>query len=175
MDRGGLRGRSGEPRRPLGHRCYVYRRVTAEMPLQGIIVNRKRVLRVMREDNLQSPRRRKSVVTTDSCHSPGASRVRGSPRRSTRKGSRKRTCVLDIAGGANDGEESPDFQAGGWLGPVRQMCGNGGSLGRGREPAFGCLDERDAVGCRLCPGVKKSEPGSVAAPSTRSVLAGAPR
>jgi putative transposase len=53
----------------LEHRCYGYRRVTAEIRLQGIIVNHKRVLRVMREDNLLSLRKRKFVVTTDSNHS----------------------------------------------------------------------------------------------------------
>ena len=53
----------------LEHRCYGYRRVTAELRAQGIIVNHKRVLRVMREDNLLSLRKRKFVVTTDSSHS----------------------------------------------------------------------------------------------------------
>lgn len=52
----------------LQHRCYGYRRVTAELRLQGVVVNRKRVLRVMREDNLLSLRKRKFVVTTDSSH-----------------------------------------------------------------------------------------------------------
>jgi putative transposase len=52
----------------LEHRCYGYRRVTAEIRLQGVIVNHKRVLRVMREDNLLSLRKRKFVVTTDSSH-----------------------------------------------------------------------------------------------------------
>lgn len=52
----------------LEHRCYGYRRVTAELRLQGIVVNHKRVLRVMREDNLLSLRKRKFVVTTDSSH-----------------------------------------------------------------------------------------------------------
>lgn len=53
----------------LEHRCYGYRRVAAEIRLTGIIANHKRVLRVMREDNLLSLRRRKFVVTTDSSHS----------------------------------------------------------------------------------------------------------
>ncbi|MDQ2842126.1 MAG: IS3 family transposase [Acidobacteriota bacterium] len=53
----------------LAHRCYGYRRLTAEIRMQGIIVNHKRVLRVMREDNLLSLRKRKFVVTTDSNHS----------------------------------------------------------------------------------------------------------
>ena len=53
----------------LEHRYYGYRRVTAELRAQGIIVNHKRVLRVMREDNLLSLRKRKFVVTTDSSHS----------------------------------------------------------------------------------------------------------
>lgn len=53
----------------LEHRSYGYRRVAAELRLQGIIANHKRVLRVMRQDNLLSLRKRKFVVTTDSSHS----------------------------------------------------------------------------------------------------------
>jgi putative transposase len=52
----------------LADRCYGYRRVTAEIRRQGFIVNHKRVLHVMREDNLLSLRKRKFVVTTDSNH-----------------------------------------------------------------------------------------------------------
>jgi putative transposase len=52
----------------LENRFYGYRRVTAELRLQGVIVNHKRVLRVMRDDNLLSLRKRKFVVTTDSTH-----------------------------------------------------------------------------------------------------------
>jgi putative transposase len=52
----------------LKNRFYGYRRVAAELRLQGIWVNHKRVLRVMREDNLLSLRRGKFVVTTDSSH-----------------------------------------------------------------------------------------------------------
>jgi putative transposase len=52
----------------LQDRCYGYRRVAAELRQQGIVVNHKRVLRVMREDNLLSLRKRKFIVTTDSRH-----------------------------------------------------------------------------------------------------------
>jgi putative transposase len=52
----------------LQHRCYGYRRVTAELRQQGIVVNHKRVLHVMRADNLLSLRKRKFIVTTDSHH-----------------------------------------------------------------------------------------------------------
>ena len=48
--------------------AYGYRRVTAELRRQGGTVNHKRVLRIMREDNLLCLRRRKFVVTTDSKH-----------------------------------------------------------------------------------------------------------
>jgi putative transposase len=48
--------------------AYGYRRVTAELRRQGRTVNHKRVLRIMREDNLLCLRRRKFVVTTDSNH-----------------------------------------------------------------------------------------------------------
>lgn len=48
--------------------AYGYRRVTAQLRRQGWAVNHKRVLRMMREDNLLCLRRRKFVVTTDSNH-----------------------------------------------------------------------------------------------------------
>jgi putative transposase len=52
----------------LSNRFYGYRRVTAMLRRQGMVVNHKRVLRLMREDNLLSLRRRKFIVTTDSAH-----------------------------------------------------------------------------------------------------------
>jgi len=47
------------------HRRYGYRRVTAELHRRGLVVNHKRVLRVMRTDNLLAVRFRKFVLTTD--------------------------------------------------------------------------------------------------------------
>jgi putative transposase len=52
----------------LENRFYGYRRVAAELRRQGVMVNHKRVLRVMQEDNLLSLRKRRFVVTTDSRH-----------------------------------------------------------------------------------------------------------
>ena len=52
----------------LNSRCYGYRRVTAALRAQGRIVNRKRVLRLMRSDNLLCLRKRRFVCTTDSRH-----------------------------------------------------------------------------------------------------------
>lgn len=53
----------------LAHRRrYGYRRVTAELHRQGMKVNHKRVLRIMRSDNLLAVRRRKYILTTDSRH-----------------------------------------------------------------------------------------------------------
>jgi transposase InsO family protein len=49
-------------------RRYGYRRVTAELRARGVIVNRKRVARLMREDNLLALRGRRFVTTTDSDH-----------------------------------------------------------------------------------------------------------
>lgn len=49
-------------------RRYGYRRVTAELQYQGFRVNGKRVLRMMREDNLLALGQRKFVVTTQSRH-----------------------------------------------------------------------------------------------------------
>ena len=52
----------------LANRCYGYRRVTAELHHQGTIVNHKRVLRLMRADNLLAVRKRRFIFTTDSSH-----------------------------------------------------------------------------------------------------------
>jgi putative transposase len=46
-----------------------YRRIGRWLKREGWVVNHKRVLRLMREDNLLSIRRRRFVVTTDSKHS----------------------------------------------------------------------------------------------------------
>jgi len=50
-------------------RWYGYRRITAQLRQRGMVVNRKRVLRMMQEDNLLAIRIRKFVPTTDSRHS----------------------------------------------------------------------------------------------------------
>jgi transposase InsO family protein len=47
---------------------YGYRRVTAELRNQGYTINRKRVLRLMREDNLLCVRKGFRPITTDSDH-----------------------------------------------------------------------------------------------------------
>ena len=52
----------------LENRCYGYRRVTAELGRRGVVVNHKRVLRLMRLDNLLAVRKRRYVFTTDSRH-----------------------------------------------------------------------------------------------------------
>jgi putative transposase len=49
-------------------RRYGYRRVTAELRRRGLIVNHKRVARLMREDNLLAVQPRSFVMTTDSRH-----------------------------------------------------------------------------------------------------------
>lgn len=49
--------------------CYGYRTMTRELRRRGYIVNHKRVLRLLREDNLLCLRRRSFRVTTDSNHS----------------------------------------------------------------------------------------------------------
>lgn len=48
--------------------AYGYRRITHELQHRGFEVNHKRVLRMMREDNLLCVRQRAFVVTTDSRH-----------------------------------------------------------------------------------------------------------
>jgi putative transposase len=49
-------------------RRYGYRRISAELRRRGMLVNHKRVLRIMREDNLLAVQPRAFVVTTDSDH-----------------------------------------------------------------------------------------------------------
>jgi len=48
--------------------CYGYRRVGAALRQQGIIVNHKKLRRLMREHDLQPRMRRRFVATTDSNH-----------------------------------------------------------------------------------------------------------
>lgn len=50
------------------HGRYGYRRVTHELRHRGMIVNHKRVARIMREDNLLAVQPRAFVTTTDSNH-----------------------------------------------------------------------------------------------------------
>ena len=48
--------------------CCGYRRVGAALRHQGVVVNGKKLRRLMREHDLQPKRRRRYVVTTDSDH-----------------------------------------------------------------------------------------------------------
>ena len=50
------------------HRLRGYRLLTKTLQREGQVVNHKRVVRLMREDNLLSLRRKKHVFTTDSAH-----------------------------------------------------------------------------------------------------------
>jgi transposase InsO family protein len=53
----------------LAHRRrYGYRRITKDLQRKGMIVNHKRVERILREDNLLAIRHRKYILTTDSQH-----------------------------------------------------------------------------------------------------------
>jgi putative transposase len=47
---------------------YGYRRMTAALRRQGLVLNHKRVLRIMREDNLLCLRKQRFITTTDSEH-----------------------------------------------------------------------------------------------------------
>lgn len=49
-------------------RGYGYRRVTAELCHRGMVVNSKKVRRIMRENDLNPKRKRRYVATTDSDH-----------------------------------------------------------------------------------------------------------
>jgi putative transposase len=48
--------------------CYGYRRVAAALRHQGMVVNHKKLRRLMRENDLQPKQRRRYVVTTDGNH-----------------------------------------------------------------------------------------------------------
>ena len=48
--------------------CYGYRRVGAVLRHEGVVVNNKKLRRLMREHDLQPKQRRRYVVTTDSDH-----------------------------------------------------------------------------------------------------------
>ena len=48
--------------------CYGYRRVGAALRHQGVVVNHKKLCRLMRENDLQPKQRRRYIVTTDSNH-----------------------------------------------------------------------------------------------------------
>jgi putative transposase len=48
--------------------AYGYRRVGAELRHQGVVVNGKKIRRLMRAHDLQPRRRRRFVATTDSDH-----------------------------------------------------------------------------------------------------------
>jgi len=61
--------RSGMQQIAVEHRRrYGYRRISAELRRRGMLVNHKRVLRLLREDNLLAVQPRAFVVTTDSDH-----------------------------------------------------------------------------------------------------------
>jgi putative transposase len=49
-------------------RRYGYRRLTKELHRRGMVINHKRVLRIMQEDKLLAIRYRKYILTTDSQH-----------------------------------------------------------------------------------------------------------
>jgi putative transposase len=63
-----LEVRDAIQRMALEFPCYGSRRIRFELQRRGYTVNRKRVQRLMRADNLLCLRRRKFVVTTDSNH-----------------------------------------------------------------------------------------------------------
>jgi putative transposase len=48
--------------------CYGWRRVRAELRHRGVVVNHKKIRRLMREHDLQPRRRRRYVATTNSDH-----------------------------------------------------------------------------------------------------------
>jgi putative transposase len=59
---------SGSPRSCNEFEAYGYRRVGAALRHQGLVVNAKKIRRLMREHDLQPKRRRRFVTTTDGDH-----------------------------------------------------------------------------------------------------------
>jgi putative transposase len=53
----------------LSRRTYGYPRVYAQLRKDGVECNRKRIIRLMRQEGLQGRRKRRKIVTTDSKHS----------------------------------------------------------------------------------------------------------
>jgi hypothetical protein len=60
--------------------AYGYRRVGAELRNQGMVVNSKKIRRLMRKHDLQPKRRRRFVATTDPGPCPAAIRTRQPPK-----------------------------------------------------------------------------------------------
>lgn len=60
--------RDAVQRTALANRRYGYRRIAAQLRREGLVVNRKRVLRLMREDNLLCLRRRPFAPLTTASH-----------------------------------------------------------------------------------------------------------
>ena len=66
--------KTDDPLRPqvrqvaLDWSCYGYRRITHELKRQGVMANHKRVLRLMREENLVRRPKKRFVATTNSDH-----------------------------------------------------------------------------------------------------------
>jgi len=56
-------------------RRYGYRRVNAELRRRGMLVNHKRVARIMREDSLLAVQPKQFVTTTDSNHADSGDRT----------------------------------------------------------------------------------------------------
>jgi putative transposase len=56
------------PRSAASFECYGWPRVRAELRHRGMIVNHKKIRRLMREHGLQPRIRRRYVATTDSDH-----------------------------------------------------------------------------------------------------------
>ncbi len=68
-DEAGMAVRAAIQEVALAHRRrYGYRRVSVDLRRRGMAVNHKRVLRIMREDNLLAIRYRKYILTTNSQH-----------------------------------------------------------------------------------------------------------
>ena len=61
-------GRAQVQQVALDWSCYGYRRITHELKRQGIQANHKRVLRLMREENLVRRPKKRFVATTNSDH-----------------------------------------------------------------------------------------------------------
>ncbi len=141
--------------------CYGYRRVTAQLHAEGILVNHKKVMRLMREHGLTVRPRRRFVATTDSDHDgpifPNLAKdvVPTGPNQLWVADIHRHRGRLRLSGG----HSRCLVAARGWVrnqSPRRRPPGAGGAQGSHREPATArglhpSFRSRLAICCRGLP------------------------
>src|ERR1019366_7234405 len=133
-------------------RRYGYRRVTEDLHRQGMVINHKRVARIMREDNLLAIRYRKYILTTNSQHD----------------------CQVYESGGTHDGDRYQPALGGGYhLYPTadRVRVPGGGDrpvLTQGHRLGAGSQPHRQSGGDGATTGHRPASAAARSSPSLRS-------